>query len=315
MEKEKYYITTPIYYPSDNLHIGHTYTTVAADTLKRYKTLQGFDAFFVTGTDEHGQKIEDAASKAGVSPKAYVDTIVGDIKDLWKMLDIDYDEFIRTTDENHTKVIQRIFTKLYEKGEIYINSIDFIRDCDNNFERSDNEDGIEYRKYFGEAMVSFCDVGKDMDKEGVSFKAQGTVLNKDHDEKGNIYCLTGIYSEDLMDDRKDIQYETQSFGESLILIHKPKIFIERISNKLKEKEYLNYKCNKVYYYNNDYSGKLDFFKKHEKFKKQKEFRIFIPNEKNEPIKLSIGSLKDIALLNIPFIKITYEDDKEQIIKF
>ena len=204
---------------------------------------------------------------------------------------------------------------LYEKGEIYINSIDFIRDCDNNFERSDNEDGIEYRKYFGEAMVSFCDVGKDMDKEGVSFKAQGTVLNKDHDEKGNIYCLTGIYSEDLMDDRKDIQYETQSFGESLILIHKPKIFIERISNKLKEKEYLNYKCNKVYYYNNDYSGKLDFFKKHEKFKKQKEFRIFIPNEKNEPIKLSIGSLKDIALLNIPFIKITYEDDKEQIIKF
>lgn len=119
MEKEKYYITTPIYYPSDNLHIGHTYTTVAADTLKRYKTLQGYDAFFVTGTDEHGQKIEDAASKAGVSPKEYVDTIVGDIKDLWKMLDIDYDEFIRTTDENHTKVIQRIFTKLYEKGEIY----------------------------------------------------------------------------------------------------------------------------------------------------------------------------------------------------
>lgn len=119
MEKEKYYITTPIYYPSDNLHIGHTYTTIAADTLKRYKTLQGYDAFFVTGTDEHGQKIEDAASKAGVSPKEYVDNIVGDIKDLWKMLDIDYDEFIRTTDEHHTKVIQRIFTKLYEKGEIY----------------------------------------------------------------------------------------------------------------------------------------------------------------------------------------------------
>ena len=119
MEKEKYYITTPIYYPSDNLHIGHTYTTVAADTLKRYKSLQGFDTFFVTGTDEHGQKIQDAADKAGVSPKEYVDKIVLSIKELWKMLDIDYDKFIRTTDESHVKVIQRIFTKLYEKGEIY----------------------------------------------------------------------------------------------------------------------------------------------------------------------------------------------------
>lgn len=116
---EKYYITTPIYYPSDNLHIGHTYTTVAADTLKRYKTLQGYDAFFVTGTDEHGQKIQDAAQKAGVSPQKYVDDIVEDIKELWKMLDIDYDKFIRTTDDIHEKVIQKIFTKLFEKGEIY----------------------------------------------------------------------------------------------------------------------------------------------------------------------------------------------------
>lgn len=116
---KKYYITTPIYYPSDNLHIGHTYTTVAADTLKRYKTLQGYDAFFVTGTDEHGQKIQDAAKKSGVSPKHYVDDIVEDIKKLWKMLDIDYDKFIRSTDENHEKVIQKIFTKLFEKGEIY----------------------------------------------------------------------------------------------------------------------------------------------------------------------------------------------------
>lgn len=119
MEKKTYYITTPIYYPSDNLHIGHTYTTVAADTLKRYKALQGFDAFFVTGTDEHGQKIQEAAKKNGVTPKEYVDDIVVDIKALWKMLDIDYDEFIRSTDENHVKVIQKIFTKLYEKGEIY----------------------------------------------------------------------------------------------------------------------------------------------------------------------------------------------------
>ena len=143
MEKEKYYITTPIYYPSDNLHIGHTYTTVAADTLKRYKTLQGFDAFFVTGTDEHGQKIEDAASKAGVSPKKYVDKIVGEIKDLWKMLDIDYDEFIRTTDDHHTKVIQRIFTKLFEKGEIYKSNYSghYCTPCESFWAESQLNDG------------------------------------------------------------------------------------------------------------------------------------------------------------------------------
>lgn len=121
-EKDKmktYYITTPIYYPSDNLHIGHTYTTVAADSLKKFKTLQGYDTFFVTGTDEHGQKIQDKAEESGLSPKEYVDSIVVDIKKLWEMLEIDYDSFIRTTDPHHEKAIQDIFTKLYEKDEIY----------------------------------------------------------------------------------------------------------------------------------------------------------------------------------------------------
>jgi methionyl-tRNA synthetase len=116
---KKFYLTTPIYYPSDNLHIGHTYTTVAADSLKRFKKLQGYDAFFVTGTDEHGQKIQEKAKENNKSPKDYVDGIVADIKKLWKMLEIDYDEFIRTTDEHHVKAVQDIFTKLYEKGEIY----------------------------------------------------------------------------------------------------------------------------------------------------------------------------------------------------
>ncbi len=116
---KKFYLTTPIYYPSDNLHIGHTYTTVAADSLKRFKKLQGYDAFFVTGTDEHGQKIQEKAKENNKSPKDYVDEIVADIKKLWKMLEIDYDEFIRTTDEHHVKAVQDIFTKLYEKGEIY----------------------------------------------------------------------------------------------------------------------------------------------------------------------------------------------------
>ena len=116
---KKYYITTPIYYPSDNLHIGHTYTTVAADSLKRFKKLLGYDVFFVTGSDEHGQKIEEKALENNMSPKEYVDKIVANIKVLWKMLEIDYDEFIRSTDPNHEKAIGDLFTELYDKGEIY----------------------------------------------------------------------------------------------------------------------------------------------------------------------------------------------------
>lgn len=116
---KKYYLTTPIYYPSDNLHIGHTYCTVAADCIKRYKELQGYDVFFTTGSDEHGQKIEEKAKELGVEPKEYVDRIVDSIKDLWKELDIDYDKFIRSTDPEHEKNVQEIFQKLYDKGEIY----------------------------------------------------------------------------------------------------------------------------------------------------------------------------------------------------
>ncbi len=119
MSKPKFYLTTPIYYPSDNLHIGHTYTTVAADSIKRFKKLQGYDVFFTTGSDEHGQKIETKAKEVGQSPKEYVDGIVANIKKLWKMLEIDYDAFIRSTDDHHEKAVQEIFTKLYEKGEIY----------------------------------------------------------------------------------------------------------------------------------------------------------------------------------------------------
>ncbi len=115
----KYYITTPIYYPSDKLHIGHSYTTVAADAMARFKRMTGYDVMFLTGTDEHGQKIERIAKENGVTPKQYVDHIVAGIKELWKLLDISYDDFIRTTDERHIKVVQKIFKKLYEKGDIY----------------------------------------------------------------------------------------------------------------------------------------------------------------------------------------------------
>ena len=116
---KKFYITTPIYYPSANFHIGHCYTTIIADAIARYKRNKGFDVYFQTGTDEHGLKIETKAKEAGVSPKEYVDKVVLNAKDLWKSLDISYDYFIRTTDENHVKAVQKIFTKLYEQGDIY----------------------------------------------------------------------------------------------------------------------------------------------------------------------------------------------------
>ena len=122
MEKQKFYITTPIYYPSDKLHIGHTYCTVATDAMARYKRLTGCDVLFLTGTDEHGQKIEDKAKAAGVTPQQFVDNIVcGEkgILDLWKLMNISNDRFIRTTDDYHCQSIQKIFRKMYDKGDIY----------------------------------------------------------------------------------------------------------------------------------------------------------------------------------------------------
>ena len=121
-EQKKYYITTPIYYPSDKLHIGHTYCTVATDAMARYKRLTGYDVMFLTGTDEHGQKIEDKAREAGVTPQQFVDNIVTGPKgilDLWKLMNISNDRFIRTTDDYHVKSIQKIFKKMYDKGDIY----------------------------------------------------------------------------------------------------------------------------------------------------------------------------------------------------
>ncbi|MGN0777690.1 MAG: methionine--tRNA ligase [Aristaeellaceae bacterium] len=117
--RKPFYITTPIYYPSDNLHIGHAYCSTAADSMARFKKLTGYDVFFLTGTDEHGQKIERKAIDQGVTPQAYVDRIVEGIKELWKLMDIEYDDFIRTTDQRHVECVQRIFKQLYEQGDIY----------------------------------------------------------------------------------------------------------------------------------------------------------------------------------------------------
>ena len=121
-QKKTFYITTPIYYPSGNMHIGHTYTTVAADTMTRFKKMTGYDAYFLTGTDEHGQKIERKAAEKGVSPKEYVDEIVANTKDLWKLMNIEYDDFIRTTEDRHMKIVQKIFKQFYDQGDIYKSS-------------------------------------------------------------------------------------------------------------------------------------------------------------------------------------------------
>ncbi len=120
MENKKFYVTTPIYYPSAKLHIGHAYTTIAADVINRYKKQKGYDTFYLTGTDEHGQKIETIANEKNIEPKEYVNSIVKDIKEVWKSLDIEYDRFIRTTDKDHILAVQGIFSKLLENGDIYL---------------------------------------------------------------------------------------------------------------------------------------------------------------------------------------------------
>ena len=142
-EKKPYYVTTPIYYPSDNFHIGHCYTTVIADALARYKKLQGYDVYFLTGSDEHGQKIEDRAKKAGVTPKEFIDPIIDNAKDLWKALDVNYDRFIRTTDEDHVATVQKIMQKLYEQGDIYKGSYEgwYCTPCESFWTESQLVDG------------------------------------------------------------------------------------------------------------------------------------------------------------------------------
>ncbi len=145
-EKTPYYITTPIYYPSDKLHIGHAYCTVATDVLARYRRLQGYDVMFLTGTDEHGQKIEKKAKEAGVAPQEFVDKIVsapGGVLDLWKLMNISNDRFIRTTDDYHVKSIQRIFRRMYDNGDIYKGKYEgkYCTDCESFWTETQLKDG------------------------------------------------------------------------------------------------------------------------------------------------------------------------------
>ncbi len=146
MSNGKFYITTPIYYPSDRLHIGHAYCTVATDAMARYKRLCGYDVMFLTGTDEHGMKIEDKAKEAGVTPKQFVDNIVEGprgVKDLWKLMNISYDRFIRTTDDYHVTAIQRVFKKMHDNGDIYKGTYKgkYCKPCESFWTESQLKDG------------------------------------------------------------------------------------------------------------------------------------------------------------------------------
>jgi len=142
-EKKTYYLTTPIYYPSGNLHIGHAYTTVAGDAMARYKRMRGFDVMYLTGTDEHGQKIQRKAEEEGITPQEYVDGIVAGIKELWKMLDISYDDFIRTTEKRHKDVVEKIFKQLLDQGDIYLDQYEgwYCTPCESFFTERQVENG------------------------------------------------------------------------------------------------------------------------------------------------------------------------------
>ncbi|MBS4201469.1 methionine--tRNA ligase [Bacillus sp. FJAT-49732] len=144
--KEKlktFYITTPIYYPSGNLHIGHAYTSVAGDAMARYKRMRGYDVMYLTGTDEHGQKIQQKAEESGLTPQAYVDEIVSGIQDLWKKLDISYDDFIRTTETRHKQVVEKIFKRLLDQGDIYLDVYEgwYCTPCESFFTERQLENG------------------------------------------------------------------------------------------------------------------------------------------------------------------------------
>ena len=143
MSKTTFYVTTPIYYPSGNLHIGHTYTTVAADAIARFKRFSGFDVKFLTGTDEHGEKIQKTAREKGMTEMEYLDGMIAGIKDLWNTMDISYDDFIRTTQDRHQDIIQKIFTKLYEQGDIYKGSYEgrYCTPCESFWTESQLVDG------------------------------------------------------------------------------------------------------------------------------------------------------------------------------
>ena len=171
MEKKTFYITTPIYYPSGKFHLGTAYTTVLADTIKKYKQQRGYDARMLTGLDEHGQKVEQVAIKRGLTPQQHVDEIAKQAKDLWKLMDVQYDDFIRTTEERHTKIVEKIFDKFMEQGDIYKGEYEgwYCMPCETYFTETQLVDGkcpdcgreVKLLKEDTKIVTIFLKVGKE----------------------------------------------------------------------------------------------------------------------------------------------------------
>ena len=201
---------------------------------------------------------------------------------------------------------------LFEKGEMYIHTIDYIRTCDTNKDRSDLNDSMHERQVLRDVKIEMCDMGQDVNNDGITLKSDSCVLNYDNNKKGNIYCLSGIYTNDLMDAKDITTFDTKSFGESLIVILMPRQFIERVMTALSEAGYKGTQYKRVDYYNNGYSGQTGIFKKHENYSQQNEFRFYVPNAKNKPIKINIGSIEDIAVLNKGiYLRYKFSDDRKK----
>lgn len=202
---------------------------------------------------------------------------------------------------------------LYESGEIFMSTIDFIRTCDDNLARTDKYDAISKRTFSNNSILTIAERQEDLDNgNGLELKTSRLVKNEFINTHGNIYCLTGIYTEDLLRNQTELNFDTTTFGEDVIFIYKPKIFLERLVNELKENGF-DPIYNKVKYYSDDFSGDVGVFGKHENFANQNEFRIYIRNPKNENVKINIGKLHDIAIME-KTVNFSLQDSKGRILK-
>lgn len=199
---------------------------------------------------------------------------------------------------------------LYYNGEIFINTVESMKSFDDNPQRTDKDEGLINRQYHEESEIIITEIGGKI-TDGLKLKATNFIFKQYTEEFGNIYCLTGIYTEDLIDLENDIILDTKSFGESSIFILNPREFINRIKSELQKQGFETIAYNKVKYYDNEFSGKITPFHKHIYFKSQKEYRIFVKNTENKPIKISIGSIEDISKLTSKDIVLKYSDEREQ----
>lgn len=202
--------------------------------------------------------------------------------------------------------------KLFKEGEIYINTVDYIRTCDENQDRSDINDSMDERDVLHDVKITMCDMGQDINKDGITCPYDSCVINYEKYKKGNIYCLSGIYTNDLIDTKGVTKFDTKSFGEYLIVIFQPSKFIKRVKTALSEIGYEGIQYDRVDYYNDTYCGSTGIFKKNEKYSSQNEFRFYIPNVEDRAIKINIGSIENIAKMSKSFyLKFTFSNDREK----